>query len=58
MIVGTTGERLKPRQSLQFSYTLKAKFPIKAKTPKSTVYEYYNPDVEDIARPVEMVVTS
>jgi uncharacterized protein YfaS (alpha-2-macroglobulin family) len=38
--------------ALSFSYQLKAKFPIKAKTPTSRVYEYYDPAVEDFAEPV------
>ncbi len=50
-------EELKPHQTLQFSYRLKAKFPIKAKTPKSTVYEYYNPDNRADTAPVEMEVS-
>ena len=39
-----------------FSYALKAKFPVKVKTPKSTVYEYYNPAVKHDAQPQELVV--
>ena len=41
---------------VEFAYRLKAKFPVKAKTPKSTVYEYYNPDVKDEVLPQEIVV--
>jgi uncharacterized protein YfaS (alpha-2-macroglobulin family) len=41
---------------VEFSYRLKAKFPVKVKTPKSTVYEYYNPDVNDEAEPQEIIV--
>jgi hypothetical protein len=37
---------------LSFTYQLKAKFPVKAKTPTSRVYEYYDPSVEDFAEPV------
>ena len=42
---------------VEFSYRLKARFPVKAKTPKSTVYEYYNPDVKDEALPQEITVS-
>ncbi len=49
-------EKLTPKQTVKFSYRLKAKFPIKAKTPKSTVYEYYNPDNRADAHPVEIEV--
>ena len=37
-------------------YRLRAKYPLKAKTLKSTVYEYYNPDIKDVASPQEIVV--
>jgi len=49
-------EEIPPKPPLEFSYTLRAKFPIKAKTPQSKVYKYYNPEVEGIAKPVEMVI--
>lgn len=40
-----------------FAYTLRAKFPVKAKTPKSAVYEYYNPAVKHESQPQELVVS-
>ncbi len=40
----------------QLQYALKAKYPIRAKTPKSTVYEYYNPDRRAEAAPIEILV--
>ncbi|TET31273.1 MAG: hypothetical protein E3J72_22730 [Planctomycetota bacterium] len=49
--------RTVPGKELKFSYTLIAKYPIKAKTPKSTAYEYYNPDVRSTVKPVELIVT-
>ena len=49
-------EKLDPQQTVKFSYRLRAKFPIKAQTPKSRVYEYYNPERQAEARPVDMVV--
>ncbi|GAK60197.1 alpha-2-macroglobulin [Candidatus Vecturithrix granuli] len=45
------------KQPVEFSYRLKAKFPVKAKTPVSTVYEYYNPDVKNEALPQEITVS-
>lgn len=45
------------KKPVEFSYRLKAKFPVKAKTPKSTVYEYYNPDVKDESLPQEITVS-
>jgi len=49
-------EELKPGQQVALQYRLKAKFPIKAKTPDSTAYEYYNPDHRGIAKPIELRV--
>jgi len=43
---------------LSFQYRLRAKFPIKARTPQSMVYEYYNPDNRGFAEPVDMQVTA
>ncbi len=39
-----------------FEYTLKPKYPIKAKTPSSVAYEYYTPSNRATAPPVELVV--
>ncbi|MFQ6132942.1 MAG: MG2 domain-containing protein [Armatimonadota bacterium] len=41
---------------VSFQYRLRAKFPIRAKTPKSMVYEYYNPENRGFAQPVDMEV--
>ncbi len=49
-------ERIDSGHPLSFSYNLKAKFPIKAKTPTSKVYKYYEPEVETVAKPVEIEV--
>ena len=49
-------DKLDPGQTLELQYRLKAKFPVKARTPKSTAYEYYNPGDKATAQPVEMVV--
>jgi uncharacterized protein YfaS (alpha-2-macroglobulin family) len=47
---------LNPNQRLEFSYKLRAKFPLRARTFSSRVYEYYNPSIENRTKPVEMVV--
>jgi hypothetical protein len=47
---------IEPEQVVTFSYELRAKYPIKAKTPKSTAYEYYAPDRKGEAEPVEIEV--
>ncbi len=41
---------------VEIKYQLLAKYPLKAKTPKSTVYEYYNPDVKAEAQPLQLEV--
>jgi uncharacterized protein YfaS (alpha-2-macroglobulin family) len=47
---------LKTNQSISFSYTLMAKHPIRAKTPKTTAYEYYTPENRAVAKPVTIEV--
>ncbi len=49
-------EKLDAGQVVEFDYRLKARYPIKAKAPAATAYEYYNPDNRAEAEPVEMVV--
>lgn len=49
-------ETLKPGETLKFDYRLKAKYPLRAKTPRSRVYQYYNPEVEDVSQPVTLQV--
>ena len=43
-------------QPIEFAYELKAKFPVKAKTPKSVAYQYYEPEIRAEAQPVEIRV--
>jgi prenyltransferase beta subunit len=47
---------VRPGQEVAFKYALQPKYPIKAKTPKSTAYEYYSPDRRGESRPVEIEV--
>jgi uncharacterized protein YfaS (alpha-2-macroglobulin family) len=49
-------DKLASRKPLELSYRLRAKFPIKAATPASTVYRYYNPEIKATAKPVELEV--
>ena len=44
------------KEPIVFTYELKAKFPVKAKTPKSTAYQYYEPEIRAEAQPVEIKV--
>ncbi len=47
---------LRPGEVKTFDYTLRAKYPLKARTPATTAYEYYTPDNRALAAPVELVV--
>lgn len=49
-------DSLAPRDKVTFKYRLRAKYPIRARTFKSRVYEYYDPEVNSISRPVRMEV--
>ena len=37
-------------------YELKALYPIKAKTPESAAYQYYQPEIKDSVQPVQLIV--
>jgi hypothetical protein len=43
-------------QTVTVEFRLRAKYPIRARTFQSRVYEYYNPDVNAVARPVQLEV--
>jgi hypothetical protein len=47
---------VKPGDVKAFEYTLKPKYPIKAKTPATVAYEYYTPANRAAAKPVELKV--
>lgn len=49
-------DNIPAQKSIELSYKLRAKFPIKAKTPKSRTYQYYNPDVGSEAQPVMLEI--
>jgi hypothetical protein len=42
--------------SVTLKFRLRAKFPIQARTFQSRVYEYYDPEVNSVARPVQLEV--
>ncbi len=44
-------------QTVTMSYRLRAKYPIHARTFQSRVYEYYDPEVNSTAHPVQLEVT-
>jgi len=45
-----------PRSEFKLPFRLRAKYPIRARTFESRVYEYYSPDVYSVARPVQIEV--
>ncbi len=47
---------IRGREPLLFSYQLKAKFPVKAKTPVAAAYQYYEPEIRAEAKPVVLEV--
>jgi uncharacterized protein YfaS (alpha-2-macroglobulin family) len=47
---------LAPHQEVTLKIRLRAKYPIRAHTFQSRLYEYYDPDVNSIARPVKLEV--
>lgn len=49
-------ENFSSSQPLTFSYRLRARFPMRAKTPPSLAYDYYNPAGQTTQAPLEMEV--
>ncbi len=49
-------DSMAPGATVTLSFRLRAKYPIRARTFPSRVYEYYDPEVQSVARPVELEV--
>ncbi len=49
-------EELQAGQPLDFEYRIRARYPIKAQTPPSTAYDYYNPGVSGVSAPAAIQV--
>jgi hypothetical protein len=47
---------VKPGDELKFEYTLRPKYPVRARTPAAVAYEYYTPANRAVSRPVELTV--
>jgi uncharacterized protein YfaS (alpha-2-macroglobulin family) len=45
-----------PSETVTLHFRLRAKYPIRAKTFSSRVYEYYDPEISSVARPVQLEV--
>ncbi len=49
-------DSIAPAGKVSLSFRLRAKYPIRARTFQSRVYEYYSPDVKSLAAPVQLEV--
>jgi uncharacterized protein YfaS (alpha-2-macroglobulin family) len=49
-------DSLAPADTVKLQFRLRAKYPIRARTFQSRVYEYYDPAVNAVARPIELEV--
>jgi uncharacterized protein YfaS (alpha-2-macroglobulin family) len=49
-------DSIAPRATVTLRYRLRAKYPIRAGTFQSRVYEYYDPEVNAVARPAKLEV--
>ena len=45
-----------PGETITLGYRLRAKYPIRARTFPSRVYEYYDPEINSIARPTQLEI--
>ncbi len=50
-------EDFSSEKPLRFSYRLRARFPMRAQTPPSRAYDYYNPGGETVRAPLEVTVS-
>jgi hypothetical protein len=49
-------DSIAPHDTVTLTFRLRAKYPIRARTFQSRVYEYYDPAVNSVARPVQLEV--
>ena len=50
-------EDFSSERPLDFSYRLRARFPMRAQTPPTSAYDYYNPSEQTTLSPLQVVVT-
>ncbi len=50
-------DKIPASDEIKFVYHIKARFPLRAKTSYSRIYDYYNPDKSGLAKPVEFEVS-
>lgn len=49
-------ENVRAGETVTLQYELQAKFPLRAQAPRSTTYDYYNPNLQGEAPPIQFVV--
>ena len=49
-------DSIAPGDAVKLRFRLRAKYPIRARTFRSRVYEYYDPEVSSVPRPVQLEV--
>jgi hypothetical protein len=49
--------KVQPGDVKTFTYTLRARYPVRAQAPGAVAYEYYTPTNRAVARPVQLTVT-
>jgi hypothetical protein len=49
-------DSISPNDAIRLQFRLRAKYPVRARTFASRVYEYYDPEVSSVARPVQLEV--
>ena len=47
---------VRPGDELTFEYFLRPRYPLRARTPATTAYEYNTPGIRSVANPVELMV--
>ena len=47
---------LRSGEPVTFEYQMRAQYPLRVQTPRSTAYQYYEPEVRDETEPVELTV--
>jgi hypothetical protein len=49
-------DQLTKEKPLNFSFSMRARYPIRAKVPENQAYLYYNPEQKTVKKPLQMVV--
>ncbi len=49
-------ENVRAGERISFDYALQAKFPLRVQTPRTSMYDYYNPNLQGESKPIQFVV--